>query len=117
MQVADVERAIAFWRDVAGLEVNRADGYVSVGGGQIELIPSDTPTAVPLKLAQGGDLRRPPAWVVVYVDRDLDAVRRRVRQASLKYVSTIGPGSSWEGIRCLDSDENVVEFRGRRPSG
>lgn len=117
MQVADVERAIAFWRDVAGLEVSRADGYVSVGGGQIELIPSDTPTAVPLKLAPGGDLRKPLAWVVVYVDRDLDAVRRRVRQASLKYVSTIGPGSSWEGIRCLDSDENVIEFRGRRPSG
>jgi ADP-ribosylglycohydrolase len=117
LRVDDLERSLGFWRDIARLDVTVNKPYVNVGG-YIDLIPaseSESRNNIQFDFASDGDIRRPKRWIVVFVDKhELNEVRGRLDRAAVPRVSTTGPHAEWEGVRCIDPDGNVVEFRERK---
>lgn len=116
LEVDDLKRSIRFWRDVAGLGVTAADDYVHVGGYIALIQAGELASAESQQLAfpSGPDLDRPKRWIRVFVNRsELNEIRQQLERAKVPSVTVAGPQGEWEGVRCLDPDRNVVEFRER----
>ncbi len=107
--VADTERALGFYRDLLGLEVDpgRPDlGYpgvwLRIGGQQIHLLELPNPDPVEARPAHGGRDRHLAATV-----SDLDAVAAALEAAGISYTM------SRSGRRALftrDPDANALEL-------
>lgn len=107
--VADTERALGFYRDLLGLEVDpgRPDlGYpgawLKIGGQQIHLLELPNPDPVEARPAHGGRDRHLAATVA-----DLDAVAALLKAAGIPY------SLSRSGRRALftrDPDANALEL-------
>lgn len=105
--VADVERSLAFYRDLLGLEVDpgRPDlpfpgAWLNVGDQQIHLLQV---AAQPQDQRQGYGGRDRHTAIGV---EDLDKLMERLRGAGIEY------SKSRSGIRifCRDPDGNTLEF-------
>ena len=118
LKVADIERALAFWRDVLGFEVMQryeAAAFLSAGGYHHHI-------ALNTWESKGGS---PPApgttglyhVAIVYPDRaQLADALRRVRAAGIKIDGASDHGVS-EAIYLRDPDGNGVELYRDKPEG
>lgn len=107
--VADVERALLFYRDVLGLRVlpERPDlGYsgawLAVGGQQLHLLELPSPDATAGRPAHGGRDRHTAILV-----KNLAPVREALHRAGIAYTSS---RSGREALFCRDPDGNALEF-------
>lgn len=111
LEIKDLERSIAFWRDIAGLDVTVTEQHASVHG-HIALIPTartDTTQAEQLSFALDKRLHRPQSWIVVIVDEgELQEIRKRLDRAGLG-----SDAATMRSVRCADPDGHLVEFRRR----
>lgn len=106
--VADVERSLAFYRDVLGLRIDRArpdlpfpGAWLHVGGQQIHLLQVTGADPEPDRPRYGGRDRH----TAIGVD-DLGALMARLRQAGVEYAES----RSGQRIFCRDPDGNTLEF-------
>jgi glyoxylase I family protein len=109
--VADTARALAFYRDLLGLEPDpgRPDlGYpgawLNVGGGQIHLLELPNPDPVEGRPRHGGRDRHLALTV-----RDLDALSARLEEAG---VAVTRSRSGRPALFCRDPDANAIELIG-----
>jgi glyoxylase I family protein len=107
--VADTDRALAFYRDVLGLEVDpeRPDlGYpgawLKVGDRQIHLLELPNPDPVEGRPAHGGRDRHLAMTV-----GDLDRLARRLDAAAIRYTRS---RSGRRALFCRDPDANALEL-------
>ena len=88
LQVADMNAAIAFYRDVLGFEVDFVSGeppmHARVSSGDRE-----GPTAVRLRLVpfEGGGARRDRGYFWIHVGHDLDGLFAKYQQAGVEIVA------------------------------
>lgn len=109
--VADLERALAFYHGVLGLELNpnRPDlGYpgawLRIGQQELHLLQLPNPDPSHGRPAHGGRDRH----VAVRVD-DLDALGQALEQAGVTYSRS---RSGRAALFCRDPDGNALEFIG-----
>jgi ADP-ribosylglycohydrolase/catechol 2,3-dioxygenase-like lactoylglutathione lyase family enzyme len=118
LKVGDLDRSVAFWRDIVGLDVVITDHYVNVGG-YIALFQTTDPgsaQSLQLDLAPDGDLRQPKRWILLFVSRrELNEILKRLNRAGVPTLS-VGPTGEWRRVRCADPDGNVVELSERESS-
>ncbi len=107
--VADTDRALGFYRDLLGLELDdgRPDlGYpgawLQVGGRQIHLLELPNPDPVVGRPAHGGRDRH----TALLVD-DLDGLAGRLAGAGFAYTLS---RSGRRALFCRDPDGNALEF-------
>lgn len=107
--VADTGRALGFYRDLLGLEIDpgRPDlGYpgawMQVGGRQIHLLELPSPDPAVGRPAHGGRDRH-----VALLISDLDWLMRRLEEAGLTYTLS---RSGRRALFCRDPDGNALEF-------
>ena len=109
--VADLERSVAFYRDVVGLEFRLAgDGYVEFAtqGARFGLYDRNRLGEL---TGQGAELPRAPGGEVVFLVEDVDDEAARLRAAGATILS--GPVDRPWGHRTLhvlDPDGFVVEL-------
>ena len=109
--VADLERSVAFYRDVVGLEFRLAgDGYVEFAtqGARFGLYDRNRLGEL---TGQGAELPRAPGGEVVFLVEDVDAEVERLRAAGATILK--GPVDRPWGHRTLhleDPDGFVVEL-------
>jgi catechol 2,3-dioxygenase-like lactoylglutathione lyase family enzyme len=115
LEVDSIERSLAFWQEIAGLEVSTHEGHVSLGG-YIALIPRGDTVPAPasqLSFPPDGHLDRAGSWILIFVgEKELAQIRDRLERAEVACVS-VSPRGRGTGIRCTDPDGHVVEFRER----
>jgi lactoylglutathione lyase len=118
--VRDLERSVAFYRDVIGLPFKlQGDGYVEFAtqGAKFGLYDRNR---LPELTGQGTDPPDHPGGEVVFLVEDVDAEAERLREAGATILR--GPVDRAWGHRTLhleDPDGFVVELAGeipRRPS-
>ena len=102
--VADLERCVAFYKSVAGLEeVNRVDA--DIAGRKISeiMLQATTPGGANLVLLHFHDLPRPSADEVIlgFITPDLEAFVKRTREAS---------GSVYDEIKSMPEHGVRVAF-------
>ena len=114
--VADTGRALAFYRDLLGLEVvaDRPDlGYpgawLQVGGRQIHLLELPNPDPVAGRPAHGGRDRHLALAVT-----DLDGLADRLGAAGVTFTLS---RSGRRALFCRDPDANALEFVECPPDG
>lgn len=121
LQVDDLQRSIAFWRDIAQVDVAVTGEYVQVGGYIALVGPSESESTQRLQLefASDQDLRQPKRRILVFVEdrNELNEIRQRLSRASMPSILMPGDSGEWRGVRCADPDGNVVEFRERNGIG
>jgi|APFre7841882724_1041349.scaffolds.fasta_scaffold32379_2 glyoxylase I family protein len=107
--VADTGRALAFYRDLLGLELvtDRPDlGYpgawLQVGGRQIHLLELPSPDPVAGRPAHGGRDRHLALAVI-----DLDGLADRLGAAGVTFTLS---RSGRRALFCRDPDANALEF-------
>ena len=107
--VADTARALAFYRDLLGLEVvaNRPDlGYpgawLQLGVVQIHLLELPNPDPVDNRPTHGGRDRH----LAVQVDH-FEALKQRLEQHKIAYTLS---RSGRKALFCRDPDQNAVEI-------
>jgi glyoxylase I family protein len=108
--VADVERALRFFVDVLGLELDASRPDLGYPGAwlrvnatqQIHLLQLPNPDPVTNRPAHGGRDRH----AALAID-DLDALRRRLDQESVSYTLS---RSGRRALFCRDPDGNAWEF-------
>jgi len=107
--VADTARALRFYRDTLGIEVDpeRPDlGYpgawLRIGGQQIHLLELPNPDPVSGRPPHGGRDRH-----CAFTIRDLDALRTQLEAAGVIYTLS---KSGRRALFCRDPDGNALEF-------
>jgi lactoylglutathione lyase len=114
--VADLERSVAFYRDLIGLELKlRGDGYVEFATAGCKLGLYDRNRLRELT-GQGTDAPGQPGGEVVFLVEDVDAEAERLREAGATVLK--GPVDRPWGHRTLhleDPDGFVVELAGEIP--
>lgn len=107
--VADVERALRFYRDVLQLPVNPArpdlgypGAWLDIGAAQIHLLELPNPEAGLTRPAHGGRDRHTALHV-----RDLAALRARLSGAGVAFTES---RSGRRALFCRDPDGNALEF-------
>jgi glyoxylase I family protein len=107
--VADTARALAFYRDLLGLEVDpgRPDlgfpgAWLSLGGGAIHLLELPNPDPVTGRPAHGGRDRHLALSV-----SDLDGLAAALDVAGIGYTSS---RSGRKALFCRDPDGNALEL-------
>ncbi len=107
--VADTARALAFYRDLLGLEVDpgRPDlgfpgAWLSIGGGAIHLLELPNPDPVTGRPAHGGRDRHLALSV-----SDLDGLAAALDVAGIGYTSS---RSGRKALFCRDPDGNALEL-------
>lgn len=107
--VADTERALGFYRDLLGLEVDpgRPDlGYpgawLRIGGQQIHLLELPNPDPIEARPAHGGRDRHLAATV-----SDLDAIAAALKAAGIPYTVS---RSGRQALFTRDPDANALEL-------
>lgn len=120
LEVADLERSLAFWRDIAHLEVKRSEGWASVNG-YLALFPTGShppESGSQLDMSYEAETAHPSQRIVVFVDGDeLKGIRERLGRAVLPVAPLQTNGSKPIGVCCTDPDGNVVEFRASNGMG
>jgi glyoxylase I family protein len=107
--VADTARALAFYRDLLGLEVDpgRPDlgfpgAWLSIGGGAIHLLELPNPDPATGRPAHGGRDRHLALSV-----SDLDGLAAALDVAGIGYTSS---RSGRKALFCRDPDGNALEL-------
>lgn len=107
--IADLERALAFYRDVLGMSVSgqRPDlGYpgawLEAGSQQIHLLRLPSPDPLTGRPAHGGRDRH-----VALLIRDLDVLRQKLEADGVAYTLS---RSGRRALFCRDPDGNALEF-------
>jgi len=107
--IADLERALAFYRDVLGMSVSdqRPDlGYpgawLETGRQQIHLLRLPSPDPLTGRPAHGGRDRH-----VALLIRDLDVLRQKLEASGVAYTLS---RSGRRALFCRDPDGNALEF-------
>ncbi len=114
LKVGELERSIAFWRDIVGLDVATSEQHVNAGSSIALFQTADpgSPHGSQLDFASDGDLRQPKSWILLFVSRrELNGILKRLNRAAVPSVSVGGPRGESRRVRCADPDGNVVEFR------
>ncbi len=113
--VADTERALGFYRDVLGLDVegSRPDlsfpgAWLKLGDQQIHLLELPNPDPVEGRPAHGGRDRH-----VAVTLTDLDTLGQSLERAGISYTMS---KSGRRALFCRDPDGNALEFIEQRPS-
>lgn len=109
VEAADIERSVAFYRDVVGLELTRSTPeYVSFGG-VVVLVPAPNGARAPEQMDLDGFTRGPK--ILVFIERaELDEVRERAVVAKAQATSFTETNGR-RIFQCLDPDGTVVELR------
>jgi glyoxylase I family protein len=107
--VANTERALAFYRDVLGLPVDRQrpelgypGAWLTIGAQQIHLLELPNPDPSTGRPAHGGRDRHCALTL-----RNLDALRQRLEAAGIPYTLS---RSGRRALFCRDPDSNALEF-------
>jgi lactoylglutathione lyase len=106
---ADLDRSVAFYRDVVGLEVRvEGDGYVEFAVENVKFAVFERDKLPELIGRPGG---RPPSGEIVFVVDDADAEAARLTGLGIEILA--GPvDRPWRQrtVHVADPDGNVVEF-------
>ncbi len=112
--VADTAQALAFYRDLLGLEVaaNRPDlgfpgAWLRVGDHQIHLLQVPNPDPLSGRPEHGGRDRH-----LALVVRDLDQIVDRLEKAGIPFTRS---RSGRPALFCRDPDANALEFMEASP--
>ena len=111
-QVKDVERAVAFYKDVLGfmldLKAGSAFAKVSVDGVGILLSGPASSGARPLP---DGTRQQPGGWnrVVLRVD-DMETAVQQLRQRGVRFRNNIEAGPGGKQVQIEDPDGNPIEL-------
>lgn len=107
--VSDTERALRFYRDVLGLQVDEsrpdlgyAGAWLRVGSQHIHLLELPNPDSITGRPAHGGRDRHYAMAVT-----DIDAMRSRLDAAAVTYTQS---KSGRQALFCRDPDGNALEF-------
>ncbi|MEA3411691.1 MAG: VOC family protein [Pseudomonadota bacterium] len=114
--VADTATALAFYRDILGLEVSEArpdlgyaGAWLTIGGGQIHLLELPNPDAVDGRPAHVGRDRH-----LALAVSELSEISRTLDRHEIPYTRS---RSGREAIFCRDPDGNGVELIEVSPGG
>jgi glyoxylase I family protein len=109
--VSDTERALAFYRDLLGLTVDRRRPELSfpgawlwVGDGQIHLLELPNPDPVEGRPGHGGRDRH-----LALAVKDLGPLAQRLERAGIEFTRS---RSGRHAVFCRDPDGNAVELVG-----
>jgi glyoxylase I family protein len=107
--VADTARALRFYRDTLGLDVDSArpdlgysGAWLTLGAQQIHLLELPNPDPATGRPEHGGRDRH-----CAFAIRDLDALRQRLDAAAVSYTLS---KSGRCALFCRDPDGNALEF-------
>ena len=107
--IADLERALAFYRDALGMPVSEArpdlgypGAWLETGHQQIHLLQLSNPDPVIGRPEHGGRDRH-----VALLIRDLDVLRRSLEANGVAYTLS---KSGRRALFCRDPDGNALEF-------
>lgn len=107
--VADTDRALRFYRDTLGLDVDPArpdlgypGAWLTVGTQQLHLLELPSVDPVTGRPAHGGRDRH-----CAFTIRDLERLRERLEQADVSYTLS---KSGRRALFCRDPDGNALEF-------
>lgn len=110
-QIADLDRAIAFYTENLGFRLEQRAGPVAtVSRGALHLLLSG-PGSSGSRTLPDGSRQEPGGWnrIVLYVD-DLAALVDRLRGAGTKFRNEVEVGPGGKQIQILDPDGNPVEI-------
>jgi catechol 2,3-dioxygenase-like lactoylglutathione lyase family enzyme len=111
-QVANIERAIAFYRDRLGFEPKERAGemFASVTSGNLRLILSG-PGSSGSRPMPDGQAQTPGGWnrILIYVD-DLASRMATLESAGVRFRNQVESGPGGKQILIEDPDGNVIEL-------
>jgi glyoxylase I family protein len=111
-QVTDVARAVAFYTDHLGFELQRQQlpAFASVTLGDFTLLLSG-PGASGSRPMPGGEVQKPGGWnrVVVRV-ADLPALTESLKNAGVKFRNDVEAGPGGRQVQVEDPDGNPIEL-------
>jgi glyoxylase I family protein len=113
-QIADLDRAIAFYTKQLGFQLQQRSGPVAtVVRGSLHLLLSG-PTSSGARPMPDGRRQEPGGWnrIVLYVD-DLDDMVTRLRGAGTRFRNTVEVGPGGKQIQIEDPDGNPIELHER----
>jgi catechol 2,3-dioxygenase-like lactoylglutathione lyase family enzyme len=111
-QIADVDRAIAFYTGPLGFQLEQRSGpvFATVSRGALHLLLSG-PGSSGSRPMPDGRRQEPGGWnrIVVYVD-DLAALVGRLREAGARFRNEVEVGPGGKQIQIEDPDGNPIEI-------
>jgi catechol 2,3-dioxygenase-like lactoylglutathione lyase family enzyme len=110
-QIADIDRAIAFYTEHLGFTLAQRNGPIAiVSRGALHLILSG-PGSSGSRTMPDGSRQEPGGWnrIVLYVD-DLPALVDRLRDAGTTLRNDVETGPGGKQIQILDPDGNPIEL-------
>jgi glyoxylase I family protein len=110
-QVADTERALAFYTEYLGFRVVARTGPVTtIARGALHLLLSGPGSSGARPMPDGG-AQGPGGWnrIVLYVD-DLDAAVARLERARARFRNAVESGPGGRQILLDDPDGNPIEL-------
>jgi len=114
-QIADVERAIAFYTGQLGFELEQQAGraFAMISRGDLHLLLGGPGSSGSRRMPDGRE-QVPGGWnrIVLYVE-DLDAEITRLRAAGVTFRNEIEIGPGGRQIQIEDPDGNPVELHQR----
>jgi len=116
-QVADIDRAIAFYTQALGCEVRQQVGkaFASVSLGRLRLILSG-PGSSGARPMPDGRKQEPGGWnrILIYVD-DLDARVEQLKKQGVRFRNDVEAGPGGRQIQIEDPDGNPIELHEAGP--
>src|SRR5215208_3647728 len=117
-QISDVERAIRFYTEQLGFEVDQRSGpaFAAVTRGSLRLVLSG-PGSSGSRAMPDGRHQEPGGWnrIILYVD-DLDARITSLRQAGAVFRNQVEHGPGGSQIQIEDPDGNPIELHQPSPA-
>src|SRR4051812_21216861 len=117
-QIADIERAVTFYTEVLGFQVEMKSGtaFAAVTLGHLRLLLSG-PGSSGARPMPDGRPQQPGGWnrIVLYVD-DLDARIEELKRRGVHFLNTIEAGPGGKQILIDDPDGNAIELH-QPPAG
>lgn len=111
-QIADVDRAIAFYTGQLGFQLDQHAGraFATVSRGALHLLLSG-PGSSGARPMPDGRRQDPGGWnrIVLYVD-DLGAMIERLRAAGTRFRNDVESGPGGKQIQIEDPDGNPIEL-------
>ena len=114
-QIADVERAIAFYTGQLGFQLEQQAGraFAMISRGDLHLLLGGPGSSGSRRMPDGRE-QAPGGWnrIVLYVE-DLDAEITRLRASGVTFRNEIESGPGGRQIQIEDPDGNPVELHQR----
>jgi glyoxylase I family protein len=110
-QIADLDRAVAFYTKQLGFQLEQRSGPVAtVARGSLRLLLSG-PSSSGSRAMPDGRRQEPGGWnrIVLYVD-DLDKLVTSLRSAGAKFRNEVEVGPGGKQIQVEDPDGNPIEL-------